>query len=77
MSENFSDNKETSEVEYIEAWTEKGWTKIHRVIRHKLAPEKKLFRITTHTGSVVVTDDHSLLKPNGKMVSPKDIEDLR
>ncbi len=68
------DNKETCELNDIETWTEKGWTKIQRVIRHKLSPNKKLFRITTHTGSVVVTDDHSLLNPNGEKVSPKDIK---
>lgn len=71
---NRDDGKESCELNDIETWTEKGWTKIHRVIRHKLAPTKKLFRITTHTGSVVVTDDHSLLNPNGEKVSPKDIK---
>ncbi len=68
------DNKESSELENTETWTEKGWSKVQRVIRHKLSSEKKLFRITTHTGSVVVTDDHSLLNPSGKMISPKDIK---
>jgi hypothetical protein len=72
--DNCNDHKESCELNDIETWTEKGWTKIQRVIRHKLAPEKKLFRITTHTGSVVVTDDHSLLNPNGEKVSPKDIK---
>ncbi len=72
--DNCNDRKESCELNDIETWTEKGWTKIQRVIRHKLAPEKKLFRITTHTGSVVVTDDHSLLNPNGEKVSPKDIK---
>ena len=28
------------ENEYIETWTEKGWTKVHRVIRHKLSKGK-------------------------------------
>jgi DNA polymerase elongation subunit (family B) len=72
--DNCNDFKESCELNDVETWTEKGWTKIQRVIRHKLAPEKKLFRITTHTGSVVVTDDHSLLNPNGEKVSPKDIK---
>ncbi len=71
---NRDDNKESCELNDIETWTEKGWTKVQRVIRHKLAPEKKLFRITTHTGSVVVTDDHSLLTPNGSIISPKNIQ---
>jgi DNA polymerase elongation subunit (family B) len=67
-------NKESVELEFIESWTEKGWTKIDRVIRHKLDPSKKLLNITTHCGSVVVTDDHSLLNLDGNMVSPKDIK---
>jgi DNA polymerase elongation subunit (family B) len=68
------DEKESCELDNVETWTEQGWTKVQRVIRHKLAPEKKLFRITTHTGSVVVTDDHSLLNINGEKISPKDIK---
>jgi hypothetical protein len=57
-----------------ETWTEKGWTNIQRVIRHKLAKDKKLFRITTHSGSVVVTDDHSLITNDGKEIKPKDVK---
>ncbi len=68
------DAKEFSELNDIETWTEKGWTKVHRVIRHKLSPKKKLFRITTNSGSVVVTDDHSLLTINKEKISPKDIK---
>ena len=33
----------------------------YRIIRHQLAPHKKMVRILTHTGMVDVTDDHSLL----------------
>ncbi len=65
--------KEFCELEGIESWTETGWTKLHRVIRHALAPHKKMFRILTHTGVVDVTDDHSLLKPNGDEISPKEV----
>lgn len=57
----------------VETWTEKGWTRLHRVIRHALAPHKKMVRIVTHTGLVDVTDDHSLLRPDGGEVSPKDV----
>ena len=62
------DNIISNEKEYaypnkiLEVWTEKGWTKITNVMRHKLHPSKKLYRITTYSGSVVVTSDHSLLK---------------
>ena len=57
----------------VETWTEKGWTRLYRVIRHALAPHKKMFRVRTHTGLVDVTDDHSLLKPDGSEISPKDV----
>jgi DNA polymerase elongation subunit (family B) len=45
----------------LEVWTDKGWTKIKQVIRHKLCKTKRLYRITTYSGSVVVSSDHSLL----------------
>lgn len=54
-------------------WTERGWTRVHRVIRHVLAPEKKMMRIYTNQGIVDVTDDHSLLLKNGQEISPKNI----
>ena len=61
-------------VEDVQTWSEKGWTKLHRVIRHKLAPHKKMVRIVTNKGLVDVTDDHSLLRLNGEEVSPKDVQ---
>ena len=72
------DGKEEKEVceleEDLETWTEKGWTRLYRVIRHKLAPHKKMIRILTGTGLVDVTDDHSLvLRWTGSEVSPKNV----
>jgi DNA polymerase elongation subunit (family B) len=64
--------KEFCEFDGIETWTEKGWTKVHRVIRHKLARHKKMVRIVTDNGIVDVTDDHSLLLSNAKEISPTD-----
>ena len=58
----------------VETWSEKGWTRLHRVIRHVLAPHKKMMRIITHTGIVDVTDDHSLILSNGHEISPKNVE---
>jgi hypothetical protein len=66
--------KEVCELENVETWSEKGWTKLHRVIRHKLAPHKKMMRILTHTGVVDVTDDHSLILKSGEEISPKDVQ---
>ena len=66
--------KEYCELSGVETWTEKGWTTLYRVIRHALAPHKKMMRVLTHTGLVDVTDDHSLIKSNGEEVSPKDVD---
>ena len=66
--------KEFCELHNVETWSEQGWTVLHRVIRHELAPHKKMMRILTHTGLVDVTDDHSLLLSSGEEVSPKDVE---
>ena len=57
----------------IETWSDKGWTKLHRIIRHRLAPHKKMIRVLTHTGLVDVTDDHSLVDINGNEISPNDV----
>jgi DNA polymerase elongation subunit (family B) len=66
--------KEFCELIGLETWSDKGWTTLHRVIRHQLAPHKKMVRILTHTGLVDVTDDHSLLTVDGEEISPKDVE---
>ena len=58
----------------IYTWTDFGWTKLKRVIRHKLHPSKKIIRILTHTGLVDVTDDHSLLLEDGTEISPKNVK---
>ena len=65
--------KEVCELEGVETWTEKGWTKLFRVIRHQLASHKKMIRILTHTGLVDVTDDHSLITSDCNEISPKDV----
>ena len=65
------EEKEYCELSGVESWTDKGWTKIHRVIRHKLAKHKKMVRVVTDNGIVDVTDDHSLLRPNGTEISTK------
>lgn len=67
-------DKEFCELNNVETWTERGWTKLNRVIRHALASHKKMMRILTHTGCVDVTDDHSLVRIDGTEVSPKDVQ---
>lgn len=66
-------NKEYCELTNVETWTESGWTILYRVIRHVLAAHKKMIRVLTHTGLVDVTDDHSLITPEGLEISPKDV----
>ena len=65
--------KEVCELTGIETWTEQGWTPLYRVIRHVLAPHKKMLRIVTDTGLVDVTDDHSLVTKDGTMISPNNV----
>jgi hypothetical protein len=64
--------KEFCELTNVESWTENGWTPLYRVIRHMLAPHKKMIRIVTNRGIVDATDDHSLLTSNCEEISPKD-----
>ena len=52
----------------IEVWTDGKWSKIQKVIRHKV--NKKLYRVSTHTGTIDVTEDHSLINYLGKEVKP-------
>jgi DNA polymerase elongation subunit (family B) len=57
----------------IESWTDDGWTKLERIIKHLLHKSKNIIRILTYTGLVDVTDDHSLLTEDKTIVSSKDI----
>lgn len=49
-------------------WSQGKWNKIKRVIRHKTV--KDIYRVSTHTGVVDVTEDHSLLSPDLKIIKP-------
>jgi DNA polymerase elongation subunit (family B) len=53
-------------------WSDQGFTGVCYVMRHKTT--KRMYRIHTSDGSLVdVTEDHSLLLPNGEPVRPKSI----
>lgn len=54
-------------------WTEKGWTKILNLVKHRLAKHKKMLQIVTHSGIVQCTNDHSLVLDDGTAISPDDI----
>lgn len=66
--------KEFCELSNVEVWTDNGWTQCYRVIRHALAPHKKILRVLTHTGIVDVTDEHSLLDKDGTPVNANEVE---
>lgn len=67
-------DKESVELPNVEIWTDDGWTQAKRLIRHDLASHKKMLRITTHTGVVDVTDDHSLIRDDGSVVKPNELK---
>jgi len=55
-----------------EVWTDLGWTKIKRVIKHET--NKQIYQVLTHTGCVNVTEDHSLLNKDGHKIKPHECE---
>ena len=67
-------SKEYSELNDVYSWTETGWTRCYRIIRHVLHPSKRIMRIWTINGIVDTTDDHSLLLKNGTPISPKNLK---
>ena len=67
-------DKDFYELDQCESWTEAGWTKIHRIIRHDLPAGKKIIRVYVRDGHINVTEDHSLILSSGETVSPKDLK---
>ena len=69
------ETKESIEMnpDNYEVWTESGWTKLHRVIKHRKDPLKKMYRIITRSGLVDCSEDHSLLLPDSSEVQPGEI----
>jgi DNA polymerase elongation subunit (family B) len=66
------DGKEyCSNLGNLEVWSDKGFTKIRHIMRHKTA--KKIYRITAHTGVIKVTEDHSLLNVKEEEISPNQL----
>jgi DNA polymerase elongation subunit (family B) len=56
----------------LQVWTDAGWTHVERVVRHRLAPGKRIVRVATGRGVVHVTDDHSLLRPDLQPLAARD-----
>ena len=67
-----NDEQEVSlPIDDLLVWSDKGFTKPNFVMRHP--QDSPLVRVITHTGMVEATNDHSLLKPCGTEVKPRDL----
>ena len=66
-------DKDFYELDYCESWTETGWTRIHRIIRHDLPSGKNIIRVFVRDGHIDVTEDHSLILHTGESVSPRSL----
>lgn len=53
-------------------WSDSGFTTIKQLIRHDVS--KQLHLVTTESGAVVVTEDHSLIQKNGSVIKPKELK---
>eukprot|EP00210_Caulerpa_lentillifera_P001997 g1914.t1 len=69
----YSSTKEICGLNGVETWTEVGWTKVQSIIRHKWDPRVPLVEVETHLGSVVCTQDHSLVLADGQATQPREI----
>ena len=56
----------------VKVWSDEGWSPLLRVIRHIV--NKAIYRVTTASGSVCVTEDHSLLRENGAICKPGELQ---
>ena len=64
------DKLQDDNIDY-EVWSDSGWTKINKVIKHKT--NKKIYEIVTNKGNVSVTEDHSLLNNLGDVIKPTEL----
>lgn len=69
LDETFRSEKNYSLSDY-KVWSDQGWVKIKKVIRHKCV--KKIVKILTQCGTVKVTEDHSLLTESGRKIKPSE-----
>jgi hypothetical protein len=53
-------------------WTDIGWVDINKVIRHKC--NKKIYRVTTPSGMIDVSEDHSLINSKLQCVKPNELK---
>ena len=56
----------------LEVWSDKGWTQVKNIIRHKTT--KKMYKVCSPCGIVDVTEDHSLLDDHGRELQPSNVK---
>jgi DNA polymerase elongation subunit (family B) len=69
---NYTDKMSYDCCQGLKIWTGDKWSNVRRIIRHKT--DKSIYRVLTHSGSVDVTEDHSLLTPNKTEIKPIDCQ---
>ena len=65
------DKEMCTECQGMEVWSDGGWTSISSIIRHRTT--KPMVRVSTPTGLVDCTTDHSLVLEDGTPVGPLDV----
>lgn len=64
--------KHYQNVQGYSTWTERGWTPILRIMRHRV--NKPIINVETTEGLVQVTEDHSLLSADSTPISPAELD---
>ena len=76
FKEDGEDRREKERIDFTEQklqiWTDKGWKKIRRLIRHKV--NKKIYGVSTGNGYVEVTEDHSLVGKDINKIKPTELK---
>lgn len=72
VEDNTAEPKEHRLVNNVDTWSDKGWTPVENVMRHKTS--KRIYEISTLMSSVQVTEDHSMLLQDGTPSTPKNLK---
>ena len=65
---------ELSREPVVSAWSTRGWSQVLRVVRYPAAASLAAFRVTVEGGGIVdVAENHSLIRSDGGLVSPRDL----
>lgn len=72
FDDNLSNKEKVEPNENLMIMSKNGWSVVKKIIRHYT--NKKMYRIITNTGIIEVTEDHSLLDKNSKMIKPNELK---